>query len=108
MKPSRPSNSKEPADAARRVLRLYVAGDLPHSREAVVCVQSLSGPWGTAGARIEIVDVLREPERALRDGILVTPTLVRLAPVPELKLYGALSDPACVRRALGLDQPLQP
>lgn len=104
MKPSRPSPSNEPADARRLVLRLYVAGDLPHSREAVAGLRSICGPLGATGVSIEIVDVLREPERALRDRIFVTPTLVRLSPGPELKLYGALSDRARVRLALGLTE----
>lgn len=104
MKLSRPSQSKEPAEAGRLALRLYVAGDLPHSREAVASLRLLCEPLGTARASIEIVDVLREPDRALRDSIFVTPTLVRLSPGPELKLFGALSDRARVRLALGLDE----
>ena len=51
---------------------------------------------------LEVVDLLLEPDRALADGIIVTPTLVRLAPKPELRILGFLSDPARVRAALGL------
>lgn len=105
MKSSRSSKSNEPAEAGRLALRLYVAGDLPHSREAVASLRSLCGSFGPARASIEIVDVLHEPDRALRDSIFVTPTLVRLSPGPELKLLGALSDRARVRLALGLDEP---
>jgi len=48
------------------------------------------------------VDVLLEPERALSDGIIVTPTLVRLAPLPVVQILGALSNLGLVRATLGL------
>jgi hypothetical protein len=44
----------------------------------------------------------REPLRALVEGILVTPALVRLSP-PVGRIVGDLSDRAIVRRALGLE-----
>ena len=43
---------------------------------------------------VEIVDVLRAPERGLEDGVLVTPMLVRVAPPPERRILGNLSDRA--------------
>jgi len=42
--------------------------------------------------RLEIVDVLREPQRGLNDGILVTPTLVKLEPEPKQVIMGNLSN----------------
>ena len=33
---------------------------------------------------LEIVDILQSPLRAFQDGILVTPTLVRLCPQPVM------------------------
>jgi circadian clock protein KaiB len=52
---------------------------------------------------VEIVDVLVEPLRALRDGVLVTPTLIRLAPQPEVWIVGDLSRETEVSAALGLE-----
>lgn len=43
---------------------------------------------------VEIIDVLRAPERGLRDGVFVTPMLVRVSPGPERRILGNLSDPA--------------
>jgi len=54
--------------------------------------------------RIEIVDVLKEPLRALAEAILVTPTVVKLSPAPEQQIIGNLSDEEEVLRALGLPQ----
>lgn len=84
-------------------LRLYVAGNSPNSLRAranlkTVCA-GLSGP-----VDLEIVDILLAPVRALTDGVLLTPTLVKLAPPPLLKMVGDLSDTLRVRAALGFDE----
>jgi len=54
---------------------------------------------------IEIVDCLREPIRTLQDGVLVTPTLIRLEPKPGRTIVGTLSDSKQVVEALGIDGP---
>jgi circadian clock protein KaiB len=46
------------------------------------------------------VDVADDPEEALRDGVLVSPTLVRVAPLPVVKIIGDLSDRRTVVAAL--------
>jgi circadian clock protein KaiB len=58
--------------------------------------------------RLEIVDCLADPRRALADGVLVTPTLLKLSPPPRQTLVGSLSDLSRVRSVLGLGQPTQP
>ena len=47
--------------------------------------------------------MFKEPERALADGILMTPTLIRLAPLPLRRIIGTLSDARVVLQTLGLD-----
>ena len=42
--------------------------------------------------------------RALADAFLVTPTVVKLSPAPELQMIGNLSEEEEVLRALGLPQ----
>jgi circadian clock protein KaiB len=49
-----------------------------------------------------VVDVMETPLRALTDGVMLTPTLVRLAPLPVVKMVGDLSDTPRVRAALGM------
>ena len=44
--------------------------------------------------------MLANPQRALADGIVVTPTLVRLLPLPIKRLIGNLSDTTQMRMAL--------
>lgn len=84
-------------------LRLYVAGDAPNSCEArenlrVMLKECLPGAY-----RLEEVDFLREPLRAMRDGVLVTPTLVKVAPAPMQKIIGTLREAVRVRAVLGLN-----
>lgn len=83
-------------------LRLYVAGDAPNSQLARQNLRTLLSAMPAAAIAIEIIDCLREPHRALRDGVLVTPTLLRLTPEPRRTIIGTLSDAARVVSALGL------
>jgi hypothetical protein len=40
--------------------------------------------------------------RALADGIVVTPSLAKMSPLPAAKIVGNLSDKGSVLRALGI------
>jgi circadian clock protein KaiB len=73
-------------------LRLYVAGQTPHSLKAFdnlksICEQHLDGKY-----QIEIIDLLKHPKLAKGDQILAIPTLVRKLPPPLKKIIGNLSD----------------
>ena len=83
-------------------LRLYVAGDAPNSSLARSNLQSILGVASKGSYELEVVDCLREPKRALNDGVIVTPTLKKLAPAPTQTIVGALTDAARVRAALGI------
>jgi circadian clock protein KaiB len=73
--------------------RLYIAGDTQNSAQALSNLRSLCNSNLAGRHEIEIVDVFRNPKRALADGILMTPTLIRLAPLPLLRIVGTLSQP---------------
>lgn len=92
----------DPSKAQFR-FRLFVAGESPNSVQAVVNLRALCAAHLVDRHEIEIVDVLREPERALQENILLTPTLVKLAPKPVKKIVGALSDTATVHQTLELE-----
>lgn len=83
-------------------LRLYVAGDSTNSAQAVINLKAFCQQHLPERHEIEIVDVHREPKRALADGVFLTPTLVKLAPDPVRKIVGNLSQPQPVLQALGL------
>jgi circadian clock protein KaiB len=88
-------------DAAFWDLRLYVAGQTPKSMTAFanltrICEEHLAGKY-----RIEVVDLLKEPQLARGDQILALPTLVRKLPEPIKKIIGDLSNTE--RTLVGLD-----
>ncbi len=72
--------------------RLYVAGDAHNSTQAIANLKALCRENTADRHEIEIVDVLREPDRALADGVLLTPLLVRISPLPVRKIVGNLSE----------------
>jgi circadian clock protein KaiB len=83
--------------------RLYVAGDGPNSVQAVANLTVLCRAHLPDRHAIEVVDVFREPKRALAEGIFMTPTLVKLAPSPARRIVGTLSQTQTVLQTLGLD-----
>ena len=83
--------------------RLYVAGDSVNSVQARANLDALCRGRLAGRSEVEIVDVFREPRRALADGILMTHTLVKLAPLPVRKIIGTLSQTLTVLQSLGLD-----
>lgn len=93
---------------AGHVFRLYIAGGSPNSVRALANLYAVCRKHYPESHRIEVVDVLKEPIRALAEAILVTPTMVRISPAPELQIIGNLSDEEEVLRALGLPQTKKP
>ena len=82
-------------------LRLYVAGNTPNSIAAFsnlkqICETHMGGRY-----RLEIIDLLRNPQLASGDQIIAIPTLVRRLPTPIKKIIGDLSNTE--RVLIGLD-----
>jgi circadian clock protein KaiB len=82
--------------------RLYVAGDGPNSTQAVANLDAICREHLAQRHEVEVVDVLREPQRALADLVMLTPLLVKLSPAPIRKITGTLSQREPVLHALGL------
>lgn len=90
-KKSAPASSV-PSSAGMWELRLYVAGQSPKSIRAFnnlkeFCAKHLGDKY-----RIEVVDLLKNPQLAAGDQILAIPTLVRKVPSPMKKIVGDLSN----------------
>jgi circadian clock protein KaiB len=88
---------------AKFKFRLYVAGDAQNSALALANLAAICSTHLVNRNEVEIVDVFREPRRALADGIFLTPTLIKLAPLPIRKIVGTLSQLQAVILALGLE-----
>ena len=94
---------KQPAKAKsdKWILRLYVAGQTPKSITAfnnlkLICEEQLMGKY-----KIEVIDLLKNPQLARDNQILAVPTLVRKLPIPVRRIIGDLSDKQ--RVLVGLD-----
>ncbi len=81
---------------------LYTAGDTLNSGQAVTNLRAICSEYLPGKHKIELVDVLKEPGRALEERIFMTPTLVKLAPTPGERIVGNLSQTNLVLQALGL------
>ena len=73
-------------------LRLYVSGNAPNSVSAIENAKAICAEYFASRHELEIVDLLVEPLRALVDGIVVTPTLIKRLPLPVLRIVGNLND----------------
>ena len=86
-------------------LRLYVAGQTPKSRAALINLRKICEEYLKNQYTIEIVDLIETPKLARGDQIFAVPTLVRKLPEPIKKIIGDLSNTE--RVLVGLDiQPL--
>ncbi len=83
--------------------RLYVAGDAGNSAQAIANLAALCRKYLPDRHQIEVVDVFLNQKRALKDGIYLTPVLVKFAPAPVRNIVGTLSQAHEVLSALGLE-----
>lgn len=101
MKTSTTARAAKPLAPPKWDLRLYVAGPTPKSIMALrnlqrLCEEHLAGQY-----RIEVIDLMKNPQLAQGDQILAVPTLVRKLPEPIRKIIGDLSNTE--RVLIGLD-----
>src|SRR5437660_5320142 len=99
-RPSSTAPEAEPGGESQ-ILRLYIAGQTPRSIAAFanlkrICEEHLAGRY-----RIQVIDLIQNPQLAVGDQILAIPTLVRKLPEPVKKIIGDLSNTE--RVLVGLD-----
>lgn len=86
--------------------RLYVTGQSERSQTAVANLRALCESRLPGSYELEVIDTAERPGLAEEQRILATPTVVRLAPLPQRRVIGDLSDHHRAAYALGL--PLRP
>lgn len=82
-------------------LRLYVAGQTPKSVTALANLKRLCEEYLAGRYKLEVVDLMENPQLAKGHRILAIPTLVRQLPEPLKKIIGDLSNTE--RVLVGLD-----
>jgi circadian clock protein KaiB len=90
-------------DSSGYHLRLYIAGQTPRSIAALsnlrkLCETHLSGRY-----RLDVIDLMAEPNRAQRDGIVAIPTLVGRWAGAVIRIIGDLSNSERVLTRLNID-----
>jgi circadian clock protein KaiB len=83
------------------VMRLYIAGETETSKHAVQNLKSICDEYLKDRCEIEIVDIKKHPELAVKAQIFAIPTLVKELPLPVRRLIGDLH--ATEKVIVGLD-----
>lgn len=73
-------------------MRLYVAGQTPKSITAFANLKKLCEEHLPGRYKIEVIDLLQQPQLAAGDQIVAIPTLVRKLPEPLRRIVGDLSN----------------
>lgn len=95
---SQPNPQEEPIR-----LQLYIYGaTTPNSILALNNLEAIRRNQPPGRLQIEVIDITVSPFKALADGILVTPTLAKISPLPTVQIIGNLSETSIVLKALGL------
>jgi circadian clock protein KaiB len=81
-----------PANGEVWELRLYVAGQTPKSLTAFANLKKLCEAHLAGRYKIEVIDLLKQPQLAAGDQIVAIPTLVRKLPEPLRRIVGDLSN----------------
>lgn len=83
------------------LLKLFITGYTPQAERAIkninsICEHELNGEY-----RLEIINILDNPQLAEDERIIATPTLIKVLPEPLRRVIGDLSNTEKV--LLGLD-----
>lgn len=118
--PARPPDRRRKTAEAREArarhgakieLALYVTLPWPSSLRAQANLSRVLARVPKGDVRLIVCDLAREPERAERDNVLFSPTLVKVWPAPKMWILGDLSESAVVTDLLalcGVDAPASP
>lgn len=72
-------------------LKLYIIKKSAGSTEMVKNLKLLLDKRMKQAYKLEVIDILTDPEMAIRDKILASPTLIKTQPFPEKRIIGKLA-----------------
>jgi len=105
--PTPPKNNRKEREVEEEsaeeiwILRLYVAGQTQNSLTAFDNLKKICEKHIDCRYRIEVIDLLKNPQLAKDHQIIAVPTLIRKLPTPVKKIIGNLSNTEKV--LVGLD-----
>lgn len=87
--------------------KLYVAGRNPRSEAAVQLIEEICRRYFDDDCALTVIDILENPEEAKANKIVATPTLLREAPPPQIRIVGDMNNIHEMLSALGIDEEPQ-
>jgi circadian clock protein KaiB len=94
-------NSKFVVDG-KLVLQLYVSGMSGKSMEAIENIKHLCDEHLMGIIELEVIDIYKNPEAAVENQIIFSPSLIKQLPLPKRTLIGTFSDTEKVIKGLGI------
>jgi circadian clock protein KaiB len=91
-------------DNLRYVLRLYVSGMTPRSRNAILRIEKICKEQFDDKYTLEVIDIRQHPVLAKYEQVIATPTLMKLLPLPLRRIVGDFSDQEGVLFGLDLSR----
>lgn len=79
---------------------LFVTGDSGHTQRIVDAVNLVLEEKAAGLYELRLVYVMLEPGLAKNVGVIATPTLVKMKPLPMVKIFGRLYDVEKIRTQL--------
>ncbi len=92
---------RERAKKENYVLRLYIAGMTPKSKQAILSLKKICDGHLKDRYELEVIDIIRNPVLAAGEQIIATPTLIRKLPAPLRRFIGDMTE--AERIVLGID-----
>lgn len=86
-------------------LKLYLSGRSARSNAIKKDLQETLEFSEVNDVELDVIDILEHPELAEDELILVTPTLIRVFPLPQKRLFGDFSNRTALLSELDLNTP---
>ena len=91
---------RQSAQKHKILFRLYITKGERTSARALANLRTICREHLARGYEIEIVDAQKSPQRAEKDGVTATPTLIKRSPAPAWTIVGDLSEDALILDAM--------
>lgn len=88
------------ASHSKYVLELFVSGDTFVSQRAIESIKALCEEVLRNQYHLKIIDLQKDPEKAVSENIVVVPTLIRRSPGPKRQIIGDLQNKERIIRGL--------
>jgi circadian clock protein KaiB len=88
------------------MLRLYITGAAVKSMMAIENIKSICEKYIKGRYELEVIDIYRQPDVAVKDQIVAVPTLIRTTGDNKTRLIGDMSDKSKIMKLLGINYNL--